>query len=113
MRLRFGLEATRETVNTCIIIVEVAMSGERVIFGALADSVREVVDLDESAVEQAPNMGTAINTEFIMGIGQIEAEFVMLLEIDKVFSFDDLAEMCEIAAGKNDKDVPEEMAKVA
>jgi purine-binding chemotaxis protein CheW len=108
MRLRFGLEATKETVNTCIIIVEVAMEGERVVFGALADSVREVVDLDEGTIEQAPNMGTAVNTEFIKGIGRIDAEFVMILEIDKVFSFEDLD-----AGGNSTGNPLEELAQVA
>jgi purine-binding chemotaxis protein CheW len=112
MRLRFGLEATKETVNTCIIIVEVAMEGERVVFGALADSVREVVDLDEGTIEQAPNMGTAVNTEFIKGIGRIDAEFVMILEIDKVFSFEDLSEARD-AGGNSTGNPLEELAQVA
>src|SRR5574340_906105 len=47
MRLKFGMSATEKTVNTCVIITEVTVDGDTTILGALADSVQEVLDLDE------------------------------------------------------------------
>src|SRR5512136_496350 len=46
LRLKFGMSRTENTVNTCIIIVEVTVDGEMIVLGALADSVQEVLDLE-------------------------------------------------------------------
>lgn len=96
MRLKFGMEATETTVNTCIIIVEVDRDGENVILGALADSVREVVDIDPSEIESAPSMGSTVDSHFLRGIGRLGEEFVLLLDINKSFSVDEIAAVAEI-----------------
>ena len=91
LRLNFGMECTEQTVNTCIIVVEVDLDGELIVLGALADSVQEVVEMEPDKIEPAPHLGTKLNTEFIKGMGKIDNEFVMILDIDKVFAADDLA----------------------
>ncbi len=93
MRLKFGMSATEQTVNTCIIVVEINMDGETTILGALADSVQEVVEMEPENIEPAPHIGTKLNTDFIKGMGKVEANFVMLLDIDKVFSTDELTDI--------------------
>ena len=90
MRLKFGMSATEQTVNTCIIVVEVNMDGDTVVLGALADSVQEVVEMEPESIEEAPHIGTKLNTDFIRGMGKVGSRFVMILDIDKVFSSDDL-----------------------
>jgi purine-binding chemotaxis protein CheW len=96
MRLKFGMPETEHTVNTCIIIVEVAREGDRVVLGALADSVREVVDMDQTEIENAPSMGAAVDAQFLRGIGKLGDEFVLLLDIDKSFSLDEIAAIAEM-----------------
>lgn len=86
LRLKFGLQATAQTVNTCIIVVEVAMDDENIILGALADSVQEVIEMEQSRIEAAPHIGTHLKTEFLKGMGKHNERFVMILDIDKVFS---------------------------
>lgn len=93
LHLKFGLAQTEKTVNTCIIIVEIDMDGETTILGALADSVQEVVEMEPDQIEPAPKIGTKLNTEFIKGMGKREDQFVILLDIDKVFSYDELTEV--------------------
>ncbi len=90
MRLKFGMPRTEQTVNTCIIIVEVAVEGETVILGALADSVQEVLDLEPRQIEPAPKIGTRLRTEFIRGMGKRDERFIIILDIDKVFSGEEL-----------------------
>ena len=90
LRLNFGMTCTEQTVNTCIIVVEVNLGGEIVVLGALADSVQEVVEMDPDKIEPAPHLGTKLNTDFIKGMGKIDNDFVMILDIDKVFASDDL-----------------------
>lgn len=91
MRLKFSMSGTENTVNTCIIVMEVDMSNETVVVGALADSVQEVLELDPDQVEPAPHIGTSLNTDFLKGIGKHNDAFIMILNIDMVFSIDELA----------------------
>lgn len=95
MRLKFGLPMTQRTVNTCIIIVEVDLNGETTVLGALADSVREVIDLNVSDIEPAPKIGTRLNTEFIKGMGKVEEKFSILLDFDRVFSPEELSQVID------------------
>jgi len=91
MRLKFGMNRTEKTVNTCIIIVEIEIDGETTILGALADSVQEVMDLDPDQIEPPPRIGTRLKTKFIKGMGKRDNQFIIILDIDKVFSADELA----------------------
>jgi purine-binding chemotaxis protein CheW len=91
LRLKFGMSKTEKTVNTCVIIVEVTLDGETTILGALADSVQEVLDLGSDHIEPAPKIGTRLNTEFIKGMGKRDNKFIIILDIDKVFSTSEIA----------------------
>src|SRR5579884_3256918 len=93
LRLAFGMTATEKTVNTCIVVVEVCLEGETTIMGALADSVEEVIDLEPDQIQPAPRIGTTIRTDFIRGIGKRDTDFLMILDIDRVFSADQLLEL--------------------
>jgi len=86
MRLKFGMTETVRTVNTCIIVVEVDMDGETIVLGTLADSVQEVIEMDGTQIEAAPHIGTHLNTDFIKGMGKHDSRFVMILDIDRIFS---------------------------
>ncbi len=100
LNLKFGMAQTEQTVNTCIIIVEIAMEGETTILGALADSVQEVLELEPEQIEPPPKIGTKLRTEFIKGMGKHNDEFIIILDIDKVFSADEIASV----AGMNSQE---------
>jgi purine-binding chemotaxis protein CheW len=85
LRLKFGMSATAMTVNTCVIITEIALDNEHVVIGALADSVQEVVEIEPGQIDPPPRMGTAINAKFIHGMGKRNERFIMILNIDQVF----------------------------
>ncbi len=91
LRLKFGMPRTEKTVNTCIIITEVTVDNVTTVLGALADSVQEVMDLERTQIESAPQIGTRLNTEFISGMGKRGNSFIIILDIDRVFSADDIA----------------------
>lgn len=91
MRLKFEMSKTEQTVNTCIIIAEINLDGEKIILGALADSVQEVIELEPGQIEPPPRIGTRLNTEFIRGMGKRDENFIIILEIDEIFSSDELA----------------------
>ncbi len=91
MRLKLGLPAGEETEDTCIIVVELQVDGEPMIVGALADAVREVLEIRSDQIEAPPRLGTRLNTEFIQGMGKVNEQFLILLDIDRVFNSDELS----------------------
>jgi len=91
MRLKFGLTEIEKTVDTCIIVVEVSCEGETTVIGALVNSVQEVFELEQDQIEPAPKIGTQLKTGFVKGMGKKDDRFVIILDIDKVFSSEELA----------------------
>ncbi|MBF0554777.1 MAG: chemotaxis protein CheW, partial [Nitrospirae bacterium] len=102
LKYKFGMPATEKTINTCIIIMEVNVGGESTIIGALTDSVSEVFDMEPDNIEPAPHIGSQMNVEFIMGMGKRNDEFIIILDIDKVFSYLEAAELSGIAKAENE-----------
>jgi purine-binding chemotaxis protein CheW len=90
LRLKFGMTRTEKTVNTCIIVVEVALGEESAVLGALCDSVQEVFDLDPEQIEPAPHIGTRLKSDFIKGMGKRDGNFIIILDIDRIFTMDEL-----------------------
>jgi purine-binding chemotaxis protein CheW len=90
LRLKFGMGSIEKTVNSCIIVVEVEVESECTVLGALTDAVQEVFELEPAEIEPAPRIGTKLRTDFLKGMGKRNGEFMMILDIDKVFSMDDL-----------------------
>lgn len=86
LKVKFGMRSTEKTVNTCVIIAEVSVDGDTTVLGCLADSVQEVLDLGAGSISAAPKIGTRLRTEFIKGLGKRDERFIILLDIDKVFS---------------------------
>ncbi len=89
LRKKFGLPETENTPDTRIVIMELGMNGETMAVGALADSVHEVTDLDSGQIEGTPKLGGKWRSEFIRGIGKNGGQFIMILDIDRVFSSDE------------------------
>lgn len=95
LRVKLGLPKAEETRDSCIIVMEVRVDGEVLTVGGLADSVREVLELRDDQIEPAPRLGTKLKTEFIAGMGKIDEQFLILLEIDQVFSSAELTTVQE------------------
>ncbi len=93
MRLKFGMPKTERTINTCIIIVEIKSGEENVLLGALADSVQEVIEIEPESIEPPPRIGTGLKVDFIKGMGKRGEKFLIILDIDRVFSMEEISEM--------------------
>ena len=91
MRLKFGMSKTERTVNTCIIIVEVLLDLETMILGALVDSVKEVIELEPGEIETPPKIWKWLRTEFIKGMGRQNNHFIIILDIDNIFSAEEVS----------------------
>lgn len=99
LRTKFALPSVEYTEATCVIVVEVSENDESEHFqmGVIVDSVSEVLDISRSDIEPAPKFGSALKTEYIMGMGKVnnndKNKVIILLDIDKVMTQEDLASM--------------------
>jgi purine-binding chemotaxis protein CheW len=100
LRLCFEMSRTEKTVNTCIVVVEMLLEGESTVIGALADSVEEVIDLEPDQIQPPPRIGTQIRTDFIKGMGKRDSQFIMILDIDRVFSAEELSAVRNVEGSK-------------
>ena len=89
-RIKFGMEPTAMTIDSCIIVLNIDIDDELVMVGALVDSVQEVFELNEEEIKPSPTIGSKYKAEFIHGMIKVDEHFLMLLNIGKVFSADDL-----------------------
>lgn len=97
LRRRFGMPDAPKTEQTCIIVVEIAFEGRRVSMGIVVDRVSEVLSIPAGNIEDAPSFGTNIDTSFILGMGKIGQSVKMLLDIDKVLSATETAQIEALA----------------
>lgn len=90
LRLRFGLETMAYTKTTVVIVVTVqSASGSRII-GTVVDGVSDVLNPNAADIQPPPDFGTAVHTEFISGLVTIEAGMVMLLDVDRLLSVEEM-----------------------
>jgi len=103
LRKQFDLATAEVTVDTCIIIVEVNIEGQPVVIGALADSVQEVIDLRSDQMEPAPTLGTRVSNKFIKAMGKTtDDSFIIILNMDKVFSVEQIHEAEKTSAEQSE-----------
>lgn len=85
-RIKFGLPPVEDTINTCIIVVDIQMDNQELTLGMIADAVKEVIEIDHESIQAPPEMGSKYKSEFIEGMVKSGDQFIMLLNIDLLFS---------------------------
>ncbi len=91
LRTKFGLPRNKETVNTRIVVMELELDGETTVLGGVADSVHEVIELEPGQINPPPRIAMRWRTELIRGMGRRGDEFVIILDMNAVFSCDEVA----------------------
>jgi purine-binding chemotaxis protein CheW len=99
--LKLGLGEVAQTINTRIVIVEIRHEDNVSLMGALADSVKEVLEIETSAIAPPPSMGAAVDIPCILGIGRHEGRFILLLDVNQVFG---TGEVLDITAALADRE---------
>ncbi len=95
LALKFGLPERPVTKRTCVVIVEADMGGDHSVMGVIADTVSEVMDLSPRDIEAPPPFGTRVRGDYLKGLGKIGKKFVLILDIDRVLSSEELQESAE------------------
>lgn len=89
LRAKFGIEGTEDTERTCIIVVQIHAGEALLVIGILIDEVREVLDIRAENIEESPSFGSSVETEFILGMGKVNGQVKILLDIDRVLNATD------------------------
>ncbi len=95
LRLKFGIEEIGHTEETCIIVVNVGKE-----IGIMVDTVSEVLNVSNENIEPAPTLGTSADTSFILGMGKVEDQVKILLDIDRVLTSEELVQIQEAAVSR-------------
>jgi purine-binding chemotaxis protein CheW len=101
-RVRFNLPQRDMTKEYNIIVIDVSDGPEMFRLGAVVDKVKDVIAIDDSAIKPVPAMTKEFNTDFLQGIYKLGNEFIMLLNVEKVFSGDELREVKQ-SSGETEK----------
>ena len=97
LAVRFGRPRSEVTARSCIVIVEAQQNGEQHDLGVVVDAVSAVADIADADIEPAPSFGARLRREFITGMGKLNERFVILLDVSKVLSLDELSTLGDIA----------------
>ena len=98
LAVRFGRPATGVGKRTCFVIVEVAHAGETHVLGLMVDGVNAVMEIAADDVEPPPSFGTRVDADFIAGMARVNGRFVIILDIARVLSIEELAALKSVDA---------------
>ena len=93
LRLKFTMGEIPYTDRTCIIVVEIDSDAATVLIGIVVDAVSEVLNIREEDIEDTPKFGTALDTNYILGMAKMEGGVKILLDIDKVLSQEEVIQL--------------------
>ena len=99
LRTKFNMPKIELTSENVIVVLNIKNKDKEITLGAIADSVKDVVEVDFTKIADIPEIGTKYNTEFIEGIIEFDNNFIVLLNIEKIFSVDEITIITE--AGQN------------
>ncbi len=88
LRLKFGFPEQEYGERTCVIVVEVALASGRVMMGVVVDAVSEVLNVGSDDIEQTPDFGERVETDYMNGIAKIRGRVKILLDLDRVLGAD-------------------------
>lgn len=93
---RLGHQVSKINKRSCIVMVEVAVGEESQSIGMQVDQVNEILEIADSHIQPAPDFGSDIRIEFIQGMGRVDDDFVILLDVSRVLSVKELAQLSQV-----------------
>jgi purine-binding chemotaxis protein CheW len=98
-RIKFNLPRRVENASFAIAVLDLVKNNEPFRIGAIVDKVRDVITIDDDEVKPVPPMSSKFSTEFLNGVVMLNEKFIMLIDIDKVFSDNEIVEVANIVEG--------------
>ncbi|CAK0777269.1 purine-binding chemotaxis protein CheW [Gammaproteobacteria bacterium] len=91
LAIRFGRTAQKTTKHTCIVIIDIVVGDHTNRIGIIVDAVSEVIEIADADIRPAPEFGANLRTDFMRGMGKINDKFVILLDMDRVLTLDEVS----------------------
>lgn len=89
-RLRFSLTPMDFTIDTCIVVLSIENNKEATLLGVIVDAVQKVIEIGDEQIQRSTSISMHFKEEFISGIAKVEEDFIMILDVDRVFATEDL-----------------------
>ena len=105
-KIKFGMAPTILGKDTCILVMEIELDGERLKIGALVDSVVEVMEISENELLPSPAIGENYKIDFIQSMAEYKDQFIMILDMDEVLTTNeiiDIKKSSDLASSIKDK----------
>ncbi|MES2663005.1 MAG: chemotaxis protein CheW [Pseudomonadota bacterium] len=93
---RFGRADSEISRRSCIVIIEADSESGKQDVGLMVDAVSAVLEIPTSDIEPAPSFGSKIRSDFISGMAKVNNKFVIVLNVDRVLSIDEMAMLSEV-----------------
>jgi purine-binding chemotaxis protein CheW len=97
LQQRLGRTTSVIGKKTCVIVFDLSHDGEKVELGLLVDAVSEVIEIAPANIEPPPQFGASIQRDFILGMGKVGGEFIVILEPERALNIDDMAQLADQA----------------
>lgn len=93
LQSRFGRSTSVVGKKTCIVIFDASSEGEKIELGLMVDAVSEVIQIEPAQIEAPPQFGTSVKRDFIRGIGKVQEDFIVILDIERALNINDMAQL--------------------
>jgi purine-binding chemotaxis protein CheW len=96
LREKFNLGHSQYTPLTVVVILQTEINGKNRIMGVVVDAVSNVIDIDKTTIQNSPEFGTKVSTEYINGLAAVDEKMLMLLDVDKLLKLEGVDDEDEI-----------------
>lgn len=94
-RIKFGIPPTEYTKKTCILVLSIQIDDEHVEVGAIVDAVKDVLEYEFDKILPSPGLGSKYKSGFIEGVMKVNDNFIMILNMNTVFSTEEIIDLQE------------------
>lgn len=102
LAVRLGRRPQPVDRHTCIVILDVEENGDGMVMGIVVDQVKEVLEIADTEIDPAPTFGSNLRPEFIQGVGKVRGQFILLLDINRVLSIEEIGSLALGRTGSTD-----------
>lgn len=93
LREKLGIRCTEYTPLTVVVVLQTNHNNKTRTMGVVVDSVSDVINLDKTKIQDAPDFGAKVSNEFINALVSVNERMVILLDVDKLLKLEDLEEL--------------------
>ena len=103
-RIKFGMNSIEDTVDTCIVVLSVEVDNQELVLGALVDAIQAVLEIEDEEIQDPPAFQSGYHSDLITGMVKRDEDFILMLDMEKVFSSQEIIQLKESESFKTEKE---------